>query len=1656
MKRQESELREYVIIYKDLVHPNVVKMVQKGDREGIKMALNHIHYNSLRESRTIRNMKAMLGNNKEEDKLKNQGVDMHDGKSKLNFKNALVYQGGQKQWVQKEKQESVNKSAKSGSTVFVHNLSVNTSKLEIWKFMRKWGRIQDCITPVKRDKWGKRYGFVKLQTTNEAENFIKGINGKMLVGNTIRAQFANKDIRKDFQAANKEKEAIKEGTVGLKLKDNEIASDISKSLVVTTWKESTTIEVLNSIELLGHEDILVRDLIVPRKLVLECLGLPITLWKLSNFIKLVDGIGEITAISRLMNEELCYQIPKLEVETKELTRVKEKVMIEYEGKNEYVDESGGAQEGEDDLEDNLGHEYDQDGDDEYEEDLGGALEREDEHADVLEDDIVSGHIGSKQEYVLEGAQEGEYDHEGKLDGDKVGGLIGSNQEDGLEGGQEGDLGEDPSIGATEDKLGDIDEDSVVKETQDTISPAVRNGHIWFVREDESSPVTSVEDQLAFVETNSASTLSQIKELSSSGSFNKVEEQMTKLKLGRKRGRPPKRKTKKGNQAFALSKPDNFVFCKVGSSEAEQIYESCLQMGLIGQVIVGRVKNVDQSFVCINVYGPQHALDKIRLWSVLKNFVHEHGDKAVCLIGDFNCVRNLEERKNCIYRNSDSNFFNDFIESSELFDVRMVGSGYTWCGPSAKQSRLDRVLANWEFFSKGDWKVEALGRMNSDHRALHLFVGKENWGAKPFKVFDCWLNNEIFLDRLKEVWKVEATGNFHQKIRHLRKWIAVWNKNENGNIEEKIRTLEREQFQAEELGEEMRSKDINVQLERLYDDRAKMWLQKARIQWQQDGDRNTKYFHNIVKYKWSKNKIRGVLSAYGEWVDNPEQIKEEFYVYFKNFFKETHKSDIFLLGTLMEKRLSDMGSTRLMEDISMGELEYALKLSPSNKAPGPDGFDAGSLKKIWEWIKDDLLACVHNFMSSGILPGGFNSSFIALVPKCASPQLPKDYRPISLINAGMKLVTKVLALRLNRVLSNLVSEVQSGFMQGRQISDGILLVSEIISSMKSKKCRGVILKLDFEKAFDSVNWDFLLHLLRTLNFHDRWIRWIEVILKTSRISVLINGSPSKEFSPGRGLRQGDPLSPLLFNLVGEVLHCMLERAERAGIFQGIQLGNMGGSLSHLQYADDRVIFVSDNSDSINGVKRVLLGFELLTGLRINFAKSSLYCFNSCAEDLRRWAGNIGCQVGSDSFQYLGLERAKSPNRIQFWDPLVSKVRKKLADWKSKTVSTAGRVILLQAVLDSLPIYWFNMFLMPRAVENQLEKIRRRFFWGTKEISGQEKDNMRLIAWEKICRPRSLGGVGIMKVKERNIAMLGKWWWRCINERDRFWNKTLQSKYGSTFGVDPARINLDRSSSHTLVSLEKLSWSIKWNQFIQMDFALSKLLEHKMEAEVKEAWQIVVSATIWTIWLFRNALIFNECRAGKMDVLRVLRLRIFRWLEITKLVSENMESLFWVNPKGAIKVSASKQFNDFWESLWSRYDWVVAVDGAFTKHKSPNAQAGIGGVIKSSGGNMEYVFSGPSKANQALDAEKEACLHVLGVLAKKMHEDFKVVICSDSAETISYLEGLRYDQAASRELPSDIISASEKVVFKYVSRRLNIEADGLAKAGINRPRLAEGWV
>lgn len=183
----------------------------------------------------------------------------------------------------------------------------------------------------------------------------------------------------------------------------------------------------------------------------------------------------------------------------------------------------------------------------------------------------------------------------------------------------------------------------------------------------------------------------------------------------------------------------------------------------------------------------------------------------------------------------------------------------------------------------------------------------------------------------------------------------------------------------------------------------------------------------------------------------------------------------------------------------------------------------------------------------------------------------------------------------------------------------------------------------------------------MNFDKVWISWIKELFFSSSISVLVNGSPTGEFTPKRGLRQGDPVSPLLFNLVGEILSKLLSRANSGGIFNGITLPNCVSQVTHLQYADDVTIFIENEEGSIRGVKRVLQCFELLSGLKINYQKSCLYSINEDADRFQSWASILGCSAEYGPFRYLGATIGSSPHSLSYLEPLISKMNNKLKAW-----------------------------------------------------------------------------------------------------------------------------------------------------------------------------------------------------------------------------------------------------------------------------------------------------------------------------------------------------------------------------------------------------------
>ena len=250
-------------------------------------------------------------------------------------------------------------------------------------------------------------------------------------------------------------------------------------------------------------------------------------------------------------------------------------------------------------------------------------------------------------------------------------------------------------------------------------------------------------------------------------------------------------------------------------------------------------------------------------------------------------------------------------------------------------------------------------------------------------------------------------------------------------------------------------------------------------------------------------------------------------------------------------LADLGINA--QDMSELELPFTedevwrtIQQLPSDKAPGPDGYTGRFYKSCWAIIKEDIMVAISAVWSRKMVNfGTLHSAYITLLPKKEGAKQPKDFRPISLVHSFAKLITKLLDNRLAPRLQQIVSPNQSAFIKGRFIQDNFMLVQQTARFLHQQKQPRILLKLDISKAFDSVSWPFLLEILQQLGFGQIWRDIMSGLLSSSSTQVLLNGIPGDHIAHRRGLRQGDPLSPMLFILVMDVLGHMISKAENDG-------------------------------------------------------------------------------------------------------------------------------------------------------------------------------------------------------------------------------------------------------------------------------------------------------------------------------------------------------------------------------------------------------------------------------------------------------------------------------------------------------------------------------
>ena len=259
---------------------------------------------------------------------------------------------------------------------------------------------------------------------------------------------------------------------------------------------------------------------------------------------------------------------------------------------------------------------------------------------------------------------------------------------------------------------------------------------------------------------------------------------------------------------------------------------------------------------------------------------------------------------------------------------------------------------------------------------------------------------------------------------------------------------------------------------------------------------------------------------------------------------------------------------------LDEVVQVLRGLQGDKTLGPDGFTMAFFQKCWRVVEADVMAFLEEVYEYCKFEKSINATFISLIPKKMNATNIRDFRPISLIGSVYKLLAKVLANRLARVLDGLVSESQNSFVGGRKTLDSVLIANECLDSRLKSRIPGLICKLDIEKAYDHVNWECLFYIMDRMGFGSRWIRWMWACTSTVRFSVLVNGSPTGFFDSSRGLRQGDPLSPMLFLLIMEVLSRMLKMTAEEGLIKGFHASKAtvsGVCILHLLFANDTILF-----------------------------------------------------------------------------------------------------------------------------------------------------------------------------------------------------------------------------------------------------------------------------------------------------------------------------------------------------------------------------------------------------------------------------------------------------------------------------------------------------
>jgi exonuclease III len=816
----------------------------------------------------------------------------------------------------------------------------------------------------------------------------------------------------------------------------------------------------------------------------------------------------------------------------------------------------------------------------------------------------------------------------------------------------------------------------------------------------------------------------------------------------------------------------------------------------GRVIILNIEIGNTIYSIVNVYTPTNLSERCRFFSRIKNFIIENIDNEnnLILCGDFNSCLSSSDRTSANIDKS-TEFFNSLVCDLNIKDIwkskNPKKKGYTWqnTGNIKQKSRIDFIFTK-EYLFNFIKSCNTLCPPISDHKCIKMVISNPNLskGQGYWKMNVTVLNDKdyckniikLFHETVEEYTKLMVNNQviwdlFKIKVRDYT--IAFCTKiNQNNkkylhDLENKINIIDESLNVEYNKYFQMKKEELTNELKIYYEKSLKGAQIRSRAKYIEDGEKSTSYFLNLERKHQTNNNIVK-LNIGGKTISGQEEILNECVNFYENLYKCSIDENINIpefLDTIHIKNIVDNDKKMFCENkITYDECKHVIfECMKLNKTPGIDGIPLEFYRIFWDAIGNFVVNMYEENFTMGKLSDSQRKSILTLVFKGNDREFLKNYRPISLMNTDYKILTFVLSNRLQSVLPSIINENQTGYVKGRYIGDNIRLTEDVISYSKEHNINGALVFLDFAKAFDSLEWEFLLNVLKRYNFGPNFIRWVKIIYKNPEVIIKNNGWLAKAFEMNRGVRQGCPLSALLFIICVEIL---AEICRSSNTFTGFKFNhvNPNKSIYVSQYADDTCLFLHNSSD-IDKAIDIVIKFGKFSGLTLNVSKTKVMLLGNLRIEP---CVKSNVQFSNEAEKCLGIYVGHNENLLEQknWRDKIKKIEHMICTWKKRNLTYFGKICILKSlILPNVNFVATNTYI-PDWVPKKLEQIFFSFLW-----DGKDKVRRNCVIG-KI----EHGGLNMIDVQSFLTTIKAKWADKIISKRyDTAWSVypySLMEKYG----------------------------------------------------------------------------------------------------------------------------------------------------------------------------------------------------------------------------------------------------------------------------------------